>query len=143
MMHDPSLVATCCAVMRSALDSAGFANVPVTVKCRLGVDARDSYDELAAFVRTVAVEGHVKHFIIHARKADLSLSAARNRAVPPLRPDWCVSLASEMPYLQLCAAAISTLSLSNLTPETTPETTKSSPDIQRVFRALLLPKPST
>jgi tRNA-dihydrouridine synthase A len=62
--------------------------VPVTVKCRLGVDDHDSYEFVKEFVRVVSGDqkGSVKHFIIHARKALLKgLSPAQNRNVPPLQ----------------------------------------------------------
>lgn len=44
------------------------AGMPVTVKCRIGVDDNDSYEELCAFVGEVSRRGGVRHFIIHARK---------------------------------------------------------------------------
>ena len=100
MMLQPQLTAECCLAMRSALDAAGFLNVPLSVKCRNGVDERDSFDELLSFVQGVSRAG-VRHVIIHARKADLTLNAARNREVPPLRPEWGVRLCHAMPCLQV------------------------------------------
>jgi len=80
LMLEPSLVAECVAAMRSAVD------VPVTVKCRTGVDGDDDYDFLARFVDVVATHG-CDTFIVHARKAILTgLSPAQNRTIPPL--DW-------------------------------------------------------
>jgi tRNA-dihydrouridine synthase A len=62
-------------------------NIPVTVKTRIGVDDRDSYEELVHFVQTVAESGcHI--FAFHARKAWLQgLSPKKNREVPPLSYD--------------------------------------------------------
>ena len=61
-------------------------DVPITIKCRTGVDADDHYDFLARFVETIADAG-CDVFIVHARKAILSgLSPAQNRTIPPL--DW-------------------------------------------------------
>jgi tRNA-dihydrouridine synthase A len=79
-MLEPELVAECVAAMRSAVD------IPITVKCRTGVDGDDDYDFLARFVDTVAGTG-CDTFIVHARKAILTgLSPAQNRTIPPL--DW-------------------------------------------------------
>ncbi|MGZ5531190.1 MAG: tRNA dihydrouridine(20/20a) synthase DusA [Methylomonas sp.] len=65
LMAEPELVAECMAAMRQA------ATVPVTVKSRIGIDDRDSYEELVHFVKTVAYAG-CETFIVHARKAWLS-----------------------------------------------------------------------
>jgi tRNA-dihydrouridine synthase A len=80
LMREPALVAECVAAMRAEVD------VPITIKCRTGVDADDHYDFLARFVETIAGAG-CDVFIVHARKAILSgLSPAQNRTIPPL--DW-------------------------------------------------------
>jgi tRNA-dihydrouridine synthase A len=47
--------------------------IPVTIKCRLGVDDFDNYEFVKTFVDTVAAKGKVKHFIVHARKAYLKV----------------------------------------------------------------------
>jgi len=75
------------------------AGVEVTVKCRLGVDARDSYEELHEFISTVAAAG-VRHFIVHARKAILGLDTVKNRSVPPLRHEWVLRLVADFPRLK-------------------------------------------
>jgi tRNA-dihydrouridine synthase A len=78
LMAEPELVADCVAAMRSAV------HVPVTVKCRIGIDDQDSEADLARFVETVAAAG-CRVFIVHARKAWLNgLSPKENRDVPPL-----------------------------------------------------------
>ncbi|HET6473763.1 MAG TPA: tRNA dihydrouridine(20/20a) synthase DusA [Pseudomonadales bacterium] len=80
LMREPDLVADCVRAMRDAVD------VPVTVKCRTGVDDADDYGFLAAFVDVVAAAG-CNVFIVHARKAILTgLTPAQNRSIPPL--DW-------------------------------------------------------
>jgi len=81
LMAEPQLVAECVAAMQAKV------RIPVTVKTRIGIDERDSYEELAQFIGTVAEAG-CETFIIHARKAWLSgLSPKENREVPPLRYD--------------------------------------------------------
>ena len=100
MMLEPTLVAECVAAMA---ENAGGA--PVTVKCRIGVDDVDSYDDLRRFVETVAPAlppapgaGDRPFFAVHARKALLSgLSPAENRTVPPLRHEWVHALARDYP----------------------------------------------
>jgi tRNA-dihydrouridine synthase A len=80
LMREAEHVADCVAAMRSAVE------IPVTVKCRTGVDDCDDYEFLRHFVGTVADAG-CQVFIVHARKALLSgLSPAQNRRIPPL--DW-------------------------------------------------------
>jgi tRNA-dihydrouridine synthase A len=78
LMARPGLVGDCVRAMRDAV------GVPVTVKCRIGVDERDDYGFLQAFVGEVAAAG-CKTVIVHARKAVLKgLSPKENREVPPL-----------------------------------------------------------
>eukprot|EP00929_Paragymnodinium_shiwhaense_P028633 TRINITY_DN16567_c0_g1_i1.p1 TRINITY_DN16567_c0_g1~~TRINITY_DN16567_c0_g1_i1.p1 ORF type:complete len:450 (-),score=78.31 TRINITY_DN16567_c0_g1_i1:22-1371(-) len=93
LMKKPDLVRDCVVAMIEAVD------IPVTVKCRLGVDDLDSPEFTAAFVRTVA-SGGVRHFIIHARKCLLNgLSPAQNRTIPPLMYDRVYRLCREFPDL--------------------------------------------
>lgn len=78
LMAEPGLVADCVAAMRAAVA------VPVTVKCRIGIDDQDSEAGLEQFVRQVAAAG-CRTFIVHARKAWLKgLSPKENREIPPL-----------------------------------------------------------
>lgn len=78
LMREPALVRDAVAAMTAAVP------VPVTVKCRLGVDDDDSVAFLERFVATVAESG-CRTFYLHARKAMLNgLSPAQNRTVPPL-----------------------------------------------------------
>ncbi|MCL4766366.1 MAG: tRNA dihydrouridine(20/20a) synthase DusA [Hyphomicrobiaceae bacterium] len=78
LMAEPHLVADCVAAMREV------CGVPVTVKCRIGIDDQDSEAGLERFVSTVAAAG-CSTFVVHARKAWLQgLSPRENRDVPPL-----------------------------------------------------------
>jgi tRNA-dihydrouridine synthase A len=78
LMAEPNLVAECVAAMGAC------AGVPVTVKCRIGIDDQDAEESLDRFIETVAPAG-CSTFIVHARKAWLQgLSPKENRDVPPL-----------------------------------------------------------
>lgn len=78
LMAEPALVADCVAAMRDAV------RIPVTVKCRIGIDDQDEDEDLDRFIRTVSATG-CSTFVIHARKAWLQgLSPKENREVPPL-----------------------------------------------------------
>jgi tRNA-dihydrouridine synthase A len=80
LMREPALVAQCVGAMIDAV------RVPVTVKCRLGVDEQDPEESLFELVDACATAG-VKTFVVHARKAWLQgLSPKENREIPPL--DW-------------------------------------------------------
>ena len=95
LMAEPALVADCVKAMRDAVD------VPVTVKHRIGIDERDSYEALCDFVGTVAAAG-CDAFVVHARKAWLSgLSPKENRTVPPLRYDMVHRLKRDFPGLAI------------------------------------------
>lgn len=74
--------------------------VPITVKCRIGVDDLDSYAYLCEFIRVVAEGSPVSHFIIHSRKALLKgLSPAENRTIPPLKYEYVLALMRDFPHL--------------------------------------------
>jgi len=95
LMLRPALVAECVARMRDAV------SLPVTVKCRIGIDARDDYEFFAAFVESVAASG-LEALIVHARAAILGgLSPKENREIPPLRPEYVHRLKRERPELTL------------------------------------------
>jgi len=95
LMAEPQVVADCVAAMKDAVA------LPVTVKCRIGIDDRDSYEELAAFVAAVAAAG-CDALIVHARKAWLQgLSPRENREVPPLRYDVVARLKADFPALPI------------------------------------------
>ena len=93
LMKEPPLVADCIAAMQAAV------RVPVTVKCRLGVDEVEDYAVFLAFIDAVAATG-CRRFVVHARKAWLQgLSPKENREIPPLRYDWVHRLKRERPDL--------------------------------------------
>ena len=95
LMAEPTLVADCVAAMSKA------ASVPVTVKTRIGIDDRDSYEELAHFIDCVQQAG-CETFIIHARKAFLQgLSPKENRTVPPLNYDYAYRIKQQYPELSI------------------------------------------
>jgi tRNA-dihydrouridine synthase A len=112
LMAEPNLVANCVSTMGAAV------SMPVTVKCRIGIDDQDAEESLDRFIDTVAEAG-CSTFVVHARKAWLDgLSPKENRDVPPLdhervhrlkarRPDLAiiinggiVSLAEAQPHLE-------------------------------------------
>jgi tRNA-dihydrouridine synthase A len=112
LMAEPDLVADCVRAMREVV------SVPITVKCRIGIDDQDAEESLDRFIDTVAEAGCTT-FLVHARKAWLDgLSPKENRHVPPLdhdrvhrlkvrRPDLAIiinggiaSLAEAQPHLE-------------------------------------------
>jgi tRNA-dihydrouridine synthase A len=96
LMAEPDLVAAAVAAMQNA---AG--DIPVTVKCRIGIDDQDSEADLDRFIRTVASAG-CSTFIVHARKAWLQgLSPKENRDVPPLDYGRVVRLKKAYPHLTI------------------------------------------
>jgi tRNA-dihydrouridine synthase A len=93
LMKEPALVAECVAAMRAAVA------IPVTVKCRIGVDDQDPASALPALVDACAGAG-VRVFAVHARKAWLSgLSPKENREVPPLHYTLVYELKRTRPEL--------------------------------------------
>jgi tRNA-dihydrouridine synthase A len=100
LMREPALVADCVASMRAAVAGSDRC-VPVTVKCRLGVDEQDEYADLARFVETVRTSGSTV-FIVHARKAWLEgLSPKENREIPPLNYERVYELKRAFPELTI------------------------------------------
>jgi tRNA-dihydrouridine synthase A len=95
LMLEPGIVADCVAAMKDAV------HLPVTIKCRIGVDEQDSYEELCHFIKTIAARG-CEIFIIHARKAWLNgLSPKQNREIPPLRYDVVRQIKKDFPNLTI------------------------------------------
>ncbi|MCW8830911.1 MAG: tRNA dihydrouridine(20/20a) synthase DusA [Gammaproteobacteria bacterium] len=95
LMAEPVLVAECVAAMRNRV------TIPVTVKCRIGIDDMDDESALDEFVGIVAAAG-CEHFIVHARKAWLQgLSPKENREVPPLKYDVVYRLKQARPSLRI------------------------------------------
>ena len=94
-MKSKDLVADCFKAMQDAV------SIPVSIKCRIGVDEFDSWEFFTDFVQTIREAG-CRVFIIHARKAWLQgLSPKENREVPPLHYDFVHRLKAEMPDLNI------------------------------------------
>jgi len=75
--------------------------LPVTVKHRIGINGRESWEDLCEFVDKVSAAG-CQTFIVHARIAVLEgLSPKENRDVPPLKYDWVYRLKQEYPHLEI------------------------------------------
>jgi tRNA-dihydrouridine synthase A len=100
LMAEPDRVADCVRAMREAVA------IPVTVKCRIGIDpappgADDEYGFLTDFIARVAAAG-CEVFIVHARRAVLGgLSPKENREVPPLKYEVAARLVRDFPQLRV------------------------------------------
>ena len=95
LMAHPALVADCVKAMRDSV------SIPVTVKHRIGINGRDSYEQLCDFVGTVRDAGCTS-FTVHARIAILEgLSPKENRDIPPLRYDVAAQLKADFPELEI------------------------------------------
>ena len=95
LMKSKDLVADCFKAMQDAV------SIPVSIKCRIGVDEFDSWEFFEDFVQTISAAG-CKVFIVHARKAWLQgLSPKENREVPPLHYDFVHRLKAERPDLNI------------------------------------------
>ena len=95
LMLEPELVAECVRQMRRSVD------IPITVKCRTGVDDNDDYLFLKSFIDIVKDSG-IKTFIIHARKGILKgLSPRQNRNIPPLNFEKVYSKKNDFQNLEM------------------------------------------
>jgi tRNA-dihydrouridine synthase A len=95
LMREPDLVGDCVAAMKAAVA------IPVTVKCRIGVDEQDPEEALDALADAVVAAG-VDGLIVHARKAWLKgLSPRENRDVPPLDYDRARRLKARLPQVPI------------------------------------------
>ena len=95
LMLEPEHVAECLNAMQTNV------KVPVTIKCRLGVDHHEDYEFLYNFVNIVQNAG-IEHFIIHARNGILKgLSPRQNRHIPPLKYDYVYQLKKDFPNLNI------------------------------------------
>lgn len=94
-MKEPELVAECLKAIATSV------KIPVTVKCRLGIDDEESYEFINNFVRIVNQNGLITHFVVHARNAILKgLNPAENRTVPPLKYDYVYRLKKDFPDIK-------------------------------------------
>jgi tRNA-dihydrouridine synthase A len=95
LMAEPTLVGDCVAAMTAAV------GVPVTVKCRIGIDDQDPEQALATLTHAVMQAG-VAGLVVHARKAWLAgLSPRENRDIPPLDYDRVYRLKAAHPDLPI------------------------------------------
>jgi tRNA-dihydrouridine synthase A len=95
LMREPQLVADCVAAMRAAV------SIPVTVKCRIGVDDQDPEQALRTLIDACTLAG-VSVFAVHARKAWLEgLSPKENRDIPPLDYPLVYRVKQERPNLTI------------------------------------------
>ncbi len=95
LMARPEVVAECVSAMQKQVD------IPVTVKCRIGIDDMDEYEDFAKFIDIVANSG-CDTFIVHARKAWLQgLSPKENREIPPLNYPRVHALKQAHPELSI------------------------------------------
>ena len=95
LMLEPNLVGDCLKNMQDAV------NIPVSIKCRLGIDENISYEFLHNFISIVKRSG-INIFIIHARNGILKgLSPRQNRNIPPLKYDYVYKLKEDFPELEI------------------------------------------
>ena len=95
LMLEPELVSECLFNMQKAV------KIPVSIKCRLGIDDNESYDFLYNFI-SIVKESEISTFIIHARNGILKgLSPRQNRNVPPLKYDYVYKLKNDFPDLEI------------------------------------------
>jgi tRNA-dihydrouridine synthase A len=132
LMLDPELVRRIVAEMNRRAGA-----MTVTVKCRIGVDSQDSYEELKNFINIVH-QGGVKKFVIHSRKCILKgLTPKQNRDVPPLKYEIVHRLSQEYPDLKfILNGGITTLAQakSHITePYLDPTTNTSLPPVHGVM----------
>ena len=94
-MLEPHLVSECLSNMQNAV------KIPVSIKCRLGIDNHESYEFLHNFISIVKNSG-TNIFIIHARNGVLKgLSPRQNRNIPPLKYEYVYKLKKDFPELEI------------------------------------------
>lgn len=94
LMAEPELVAQCLSAMAKEVD------IPVTIKCRIGINKEDSYEAFERFIQA-QLAADVKIFYIHARSAILDgLSPKENREIPPLKYDYVSRIKTSYPEAQ-------------------------------------------
>ena len=95
LMQEPELVKDCIEAMQEA------TSIPITIKCRIGVNERDDIDFLNNFVNQI-VNPKLKTIIVHARVAILKgLTPRQNRQIPPLKYQNVYQLKKEFPDLEI------------------------------------------
>tara|TARA_B100000900_G_scaffold358215_1_gene329020 strand:+ start:346 stop:1203 length:858 start_codon:yes stop_codon:yes gene_type:complete len=95
LMIEPKLVQRCLNAMKQSV------SIPVTAKCRTGIDKIEDYDFLRSFIEGIANQNIVT-IIIHARNAILKgLSPRQNRTIPPLKYDYVYRIKKDFPELEI------------------------------------------
>jgi len=95
LMIEPKLVQRCLNAMKQSV------SIPVTAKCRTGIDKIEDYDFLQSFVEGIANQS-ISTIIIHARNAILKgLSPRQNRTIPPLKYDYVYRIKEDFPELEI------------------------------------------
>ena len=95
LMEDPELVNDCIQAMQEVV------SIPITVKCRIGINERDDIDFLNHFVSKI-LNPNLKTLIVHARVAILKgLTPRQNRQIPPLKYENVYQLVDEFPDLEI------------------------------------------
>ena len=95
LMIEPNLVQRCLNAMKQSV------SIPVTAKCRTGIDKIEDYDFLQSFVEGIANQ-NIATIIIHARNAILKgLSPRQNRTIPPLKYDYVYRIKEDFPELEI------------------------------------------
>ena len=95
LMIEPKLVQRCLNAMKQSV------SIPVTAKCRTGIDKIEDYDFLRSFVEGIANQS-IATIIIHARNAILKgLSPRQNRTIPPLKYDYVYRIKEDFPELEI------------------------------------------
>ena len=95
LMIEPKLVQKCLNAMKQSV------SIPVTAKCRTGIDKIEDYDFLRSFVERIANQ-NIATIIIHARNAILKgLSPRQNRTIPPLKYDYVYRIKEDFPELEI------------------------------------------
>ena len=95
LMIEPKLVQKCLNAMKQSV------SIPVTAKCRTGIDKIEDYDFLRCFIEGIANQ-NIATIIIHARNAILKgLSPRQNRTIPPLKYDYVYRIKEDFPELQI------------------------------------------
>ena len=95
LMIEPKLVERCLNAMKKSV------SIPVTAKCRTGIDKIEDYDFLRSFVESIANQ-NILTIIIHARNAILKgLSPRQNRSIPPLKYNYVYQIKKDFPELEI------------------------------------------
>ncbi len=95
LMIEPKLVQKCFNAMKRSV------SIPVTAKCRTGIDKIEDYDFLRSFIEGIANQ-NIATIIIHARNAILKgLSPRQNRTIPPLKYDYVYRIKEDFPEIEI------------------------------------------